>query len=183
MERATGQGRQSAQKLNTMATKIGLLSDTHGTFDDTLRIFFADVDQIWHAGDFGNIETAMAIAAFKPLTGVYGNIDGASIRISYPQWQIFDCEQCKIMMTHIGGYPKRYEYGVEPLLKKYKPQIFISGHSHILKVIYDKKNDLLHINPGAAGRSGFHNVRTAVRFIIDGTKIEELEVGEWSRGF
>ena len=166
-----------------MPVKIGLLSDTHGTLDDTLRGFFAGVDRIWHAGDFGNIATADAIASFRPLTGVYGNIDGASVRISYPQWQMFDCEGVRVMMTHIGGYPGRYEAGVEQLLRQYKPKLFISGHSHILKVIYDKKNDLLHINPGAAGHSGFHNVRTAVRLTIDGGDIKDLEVGEWDRGF
>lgn len=161
--------------------RIGLISDTHGTFDDVLQRFLADVDEIWHAGDFGNIETADAIAAFKPLRGVYGNIDGAVLRRVYPRWQQFECEQVKVVMTHIGGYPGRYYTGVADLLRTARPKIFISGHSHILKVIYDKKLDLLHLNPGAAGLSGFHRVRTALRFVIDGERIEELEVGEWER--
>ncbi len=161
--------------------RIGLISDTHGTFDDVLQRFLANVDEIWHAGDFGNIETADAIAAFKPLRGVYGNIDGAVLRRVYPRWQQFECEQVKVVMTHIGGYPGRYYTGVADLLRNARPKIFISGHSHILKVIYDKKLDLLHLNPGAAGLSGFHRVRTALRFVIDGERIEELEVGEWER--
>lgn len=161
--------------------RIGLISDTHGTFDDVLQRFLADVDEIWHAGDFGNIETADAIAAFKPLRGVYGNIDGVVLRRVYPRWQQFECEQVKVVMTHIGGYPGRYYTGVADLLRTVRPKIFISGHSHILKVIYDKKLDLLHLNPGAAGLSGFHRVRTALRFVIDGDRIEELEVGEWER--
>ena len=161
--------------------RIGLISDTHGTFDDVLQRFLADVDEIWHAGDFGNIETADAIAAFKPLRGVYGNIDGAVLRRVYPRWQQFECEQVEVVMTHIGGYPGRYYTGVADLLCNVRPKIFISGHSHILKVIYDKKLDLLHLNPGAAGLSGFHRVRTALRFVIDGERIEELEVGEWER--
>lgn len=161
--------------------RIGLISDTHGTFDDVLQRFLADVDEIWHAGDFGNIETADAIAAFKPLRGVYGNIDGAVLRRVYPRWQQFECEQVKVVMTHIGGYPGLYYTGVADLLRTVRPKIFISGHSHILKVIYDKKLDLLHLNPGAAGLSGFHRVRTALRFVIDGDRIEELEVGEWER--
>lgn len=161
--------------------RIGLISDTHGTFDDVLQRFLANVDEIWHAGDFGNIETADAIAAFKPLRGVYGNIDGAVLRRVYPRWQQFECEQVKVVMTHIGGYPGRYYTGVADLLRTVRPKIFISGHSHILKVIYDKKLDLLHLNPGAAGLSGFHRVRTALRFVIDGERIEELEVGEWER--
>lgn len=161
--------------------RIGLISDTHGTFDDVLQRFLADVDEIWHAGDFGNIETADAIAAFKPLRGVYGNIDGAVLRRVYPRWQQFECEQVKVVMTHIGGYPGRYYTGVADLLRNVRPKIFISGHSHILKVIYDKKLDLLHLNPGAAGLNGFHRVRTALRFVINGERIEELEVGEWER--
>lgn len=161
--------------------RIGLISDTHGTFDSVLQKFLADVDVIWHAGDFGNIETADAIAAFKPLRGVYGNIDGGVLRRVYPRWQQFECEQVKVVMTHIGGYPGHYYTGVAELLRNVRPKIFISGHSHILKVIYDKKLELLHLNPGAAGLSGFHHVRTALRFVIDGERIEQLEVGEWPR--
>ena len=157
--------------------RIGLLSDTHGTFDAPLRKFLAEVDEIWHAGDFGNIETADAIAAFKPLRGVYGNIDGGALRVVYPQWQQFDCEQVPVLITHIGGYPGHYQSGVETRLRALRPKIFISGHSHILKVIYDKKLDLLHLNPGAAGLSGFHQVRTALRFTVDGERIEGARGG------
>lgn len=162
--------------------RIGLLSDTHGTFDETLKKFFADVDEIWHAGDFGNIATADEIAKFKPLRGVYGNIDGGATRVVYPEWQMFMAEDVRVMMTHIGGHPNRYERGVEMKLKMHRPTIFISGHSHILKIIYDKKLSLLHLNPGAAGSSGFHHVRTALRFTVNGSKIEDMEVGEWQRG-
>lgn len=161
--------------------KIGLLSDTHGYFDDRLMRFFSDVDELWHSGDIGNIETADKIAAFKPLRAVHGNIDGANVRIVYPRTQLFACEGMKVFMTHIGGYPGKYEPGVLSELRETKPQLFISGHSHILKVIYDKKNGWLHINPGAAGISGFHQVRTAIRFTIENTEIKELEVGEWKR--
>lgn len=161
--------------------KIGLLSDTHGLFDDTLREFFADVDELWHAGDFGTREAADAMAAFKPIVGVHGNIDGGSLRVEFPKWQTISCEGVTAMMTHIGGYPGRYEPGVAEKLRESKPQIFISGHSHILKVIYDKKLDLLHMNPGAAGIYGFHMVRTAMRFIIDGENIKDLEVGQWPK--
>lgn len=163
--------------------RIGILSDTHGTFDEPLRRFFQDVDELWHAGDFGNIGTADAIAAFKPLRGVFGNIDGGPTRLAFPRWEEFECEGVRVVMTHIGGYPGRYERGVETQLKIHRPKIFVCGHSHILKVIYDKKLDLLHINPGAAGISGFHQVRTAVRLEIDGEKIENLEVGEWERRY
>lgn len=161
--------------------KIGLLSDTHGFFDDKLMRFFSDVDELWHVGDIGNIETADKIAAFKPLRGVHGNIDGANVRIVYPRTQVFTCEGMKVFMVHIGGYPGRYENGILNELKEAKPRLFISGHSHILKVVYDKKNDWLHINPGAAGASGFHQVRTAVRFTIENAEIKDLEVGEWKR--
>lgn len=162
--------------------KVGLLSDTHGFFDEKLRGFFSDVDELWHAGDIGNIETADKIAAFKPLRAVHGNIDGANVRIVHPRTQIFTCEGMKIFMIHIGGYPGRYEAGVKDELLAVRPQLFISGHSHILKVMYDKKNGWLHINPGAAGTSGFHQVRTAVRFTITDGEIKDLEVGEWKRG-
>lgn len=161
--------------------KIGILSDTHGTFDDKLRRFFDEVDQIWHAGDFGNIETADLIASFKPLIGVHGNIDGGATRLTFPRWQTIQCEGVLAMMTHIGGYPGRYEPSVEAILREKHPAIFISGHSHILKVIYDKKLDLLHINPGAGGISGFHNLRTAIRFTIDFDNISDMEIGQWEK--
>ena len=162
--------------------RIGIISDTHGTFDDTLRTFLADVDQIWHAGDFGTIGVADDIVAFKPLVGVHGNIDGGATRIVYPEGNVWECEGVRVAMTHIGGYPGRYDPKAFHLIKRSKPRLFIAGHSHILKVQYDKANDLLFINPGAAGCSGFHTVRTAVRLVIDGSDIKDLEVGEWPRG-
>lgn len=162
-------------------TRIGIISDTHGFFDDKLRGFLSEVDVIWHAGDFGNLQTADTIAAFKPLIGVYGNIDDAQVRIVYPQYQCFECEGVRVLMTHIGGYPGRYEPEARLKIDEYKPRIFISGHSHILKVMPDRRRHLLHINPGAAGINGFHHVRTAVRFVIDNGEIRDLEVGEWAR--
>ncbi len=161
--------------------KIGLLSDTHGSINPRILDFFAACDEIWHAGDIGNMETAEKLSDFKPLKAVYGNIDGQEIRISYPKYQVFNCELVKVLMTHIGGYPGHYEKEARQLIVSEKPGIFISGHSHILKVMYDKKHELLHINPGAAGNSGFHNVITCVRFIIDGKDIRDLEVFEKER--
>ncbi len=161
--------------------KIGIISDTHGCFDDTLREFLADVDEIWHAGDFGSIETADAIAAFKPLRGVHGNIDGGATRIVYPEKQVWDCEGMSVLMMHIGGHPGRYERSMYEWIRRSGANLVIAGHSHTLRVQYDKNNLLLFINPGAAGCSGFHDVRTAVRLeILDG-RVAELEVGEWPR--
>ena len=162
-------------------TRIGLLSDTHGTLNPRILDFFANCDQIWHAGDIGNMETADKLASFKPLKAVYGNIDGNEVRLSYPKNQVFMCEEVKIFITHIGGYPGRYEKDARQVIELEKPGIFISGHSHILKVIFDKKHHLLHINPGGAGNSGFHHVITCVRFVIDGKDIRELEVFEKQR--
>jgi hypothetical protein len=161
--------------------KIGLLSDTHSYIDEKIMNFFKDCDELWHAGDIGNIETADAISRIKPLKAVYGNIDGQDVRIVYPQIQSFNCESVKVLMTHIGGYPGRYEKTMKEAISKIKPNLFISGHSHILKVIYDDKNELLHINPGAAGKSGMHRVQTAIRFEIDGAEIKNLEVFEKQR--
>jgi len=160
---------------------VGLLSDTHGTFDAPLRSFFLEVDQIWHAGDFGNIETAEAIAAYKPLVGVYGNCDDHKVRLAYPYMQCFETEEVKVLILHIGGYPGRYDHTVLPLITAHRPRLFICGHSHILKVINDKTNDLLHINPGAAGNYGTHPLRTAVRFRIHSGKISDLEIWELPR--
>ena len=162
--------------------RIGIISDTHGCFDDKLREFLHNVDEIWHAGDFGSIGVADAIAAFKPLIGVYGNIDGGATRIVYPEFNVWECEGVRVMMTHIGGYPGRYDKKTYAMMKRSQPKLLIAGHSHILKVQYDKYNDLLYINPGAAGCSGFHKVRTAVRLTIDGDNILDMEVGEWNRG-
>ena len=161
--------------------KIGIISDTHTIFDSQVEQFLADVDEIWHAGDFGSIETADKIAAFKPIIGVRGNADGGATRIVYPESQVFQCEGITVAMTHIGGYHGRYSPEAYHLIKKHKPKVFITGHSHILKVQFDRDNDLLFINPGACGISGQHTVRTAIRFIVDGVNMRDLEVGEWSK--
>ena len=161
--------------------KIGLLSDTHTYLDDRVMDFFKDCDEIWHAGDIGNIETADKISKIKPFKAVYGNIDGQDVRVVYPKIQLFDCEKIKVLMTHIGGYPGKYYKDIKESISKLKPDLFISGHSHILKVMYDDRNELLHINPGAAGKSGLHKVQTAVRFVIDGKEIKDLEVFEKAR--
>jgi uncharacterized protein len=161
--------------------KIGLLSDTHGYVDDKLLKFFESCDEIWHAGDIGNMDTVRKLTNFKPFIAVYGNIDDFTIRATCPKEQQFECQGLKVLMTHIGGYPGNYAPGIPYLLNEYKPGLFISGHSHILKVIYDKKFQLLHINPGAAGNNGFHKVKTAVRFTIDQSKIANMEVWEMTR--
>lgn len=161
--------------------RIGVISDTHGTFDEVLRNFLQGVDEIWHAGDIGSPELAREIAAFKPLKAVYGNIDGGTTRYSYPPLLSFRCEEVEVMMTHIGGYPRHYAPGIAARIAERRPKLFIAGHSHILKVIYDPIYELLHLNPGAAGRYGFHKVRTALRFVIDGSDIRDMEIGEWPK--
>jgi len=161
--------------------RIGLLSDTHGFIHPRLMKFFEPVDEIWHAGDIGNIETASELAAFKPLKAVYGNIDGTDVRATYPLNQRFMCEETDVWITHIGGYPGHYERYVKPEIFTNPPKLFISGHSHILKVIFDQKQNFLHINPGAAGNKGFHKVCTAVRFTIDGRDIRDMEIWEMKR--
>ena len=158
--------------------KIGLLSDTHGFVHPKIYDFFKDCDEIWHAGDFGNLDVAYELAAFKPLKGVYGNIDGFDVRKEYHQNLVFDCEKVRVFITHIGGYPYKYDALAKTIIEKEKPRLFICGHSHILKVINDKKFRLLHINPGAAGKYGFHNVITLLRFTIDADQIKDLEIME-----
>jgi putative phosphoesterase len=158
--------------------KIGLLSDTHGFLDDKVFEHFKDCDEIWHAGDIGTVEVADRLAAFKPLRAVYGNIDGDKLRVMFKQHERWMCEGVDVWMTHIGGYPGKYAREVKPEIFMHPPKLFISGHSHILKVMYDKKLGTLHINPGAEGKYGFHNVRTLVRFEIDGNDIRNLEVIE-----
>lgn len=160
---------------------IGLISDTHGTFDDKIRSFVSPVDEVWHAGDFGTLECADAIAAFKPLKGVYGNCDDQSIRLDHPHHRLFMCGGMKVLMVHIGGYPGRYDPRARALIDELKPDIFVCGHSHILKVMNDRGRNMLVINPGAAGRFGFHAVRTALRFRIDDGRIYDMEVCEWDR--
>jgi len=157
-------------------TRIGLISDTHGYIEPKIFEFFKPVDEIWHAGDLGGIDIPERLKKFKPLRAVYGNIDGQDVRSEYPENLRFECEETDVWITHIGGYPGKYDRKVKTKLEKNPPDIFISGHSHILKVQYDKKLDLLHINPGALGNSGFHQVKTAVRFNIDGNKIKDLEI-------
>jgi putative phosphoesterase len=161
--------------------RIGLISDTHTFINPKLYDFFKDVDEIWHAGDIGNIETLNKLKEFKTVKAVYGNIDGQDIRVECPKFNVFSCEDVKVFLTHIGGYPNRYAPGIKDLLIKHKPKLFICGHSHILKVINDKKLNLLHMNPGAAGNSGLHKHITMLRFIIDGKNIKDLEVFELMR--
>lgn len=158
--------------------KIGLLSDTHHYLDDAVFSYFDTCDEVWHAGDFGTAEIIEKLQLFKPFKGVYGNIDGQDVKSLVPEVDSFSCEDVKVLMIHIGGYPGRYSPLAKKELAKYKPQLFISGHSHILKIAYDPKISCLHINPGAAGRQGWHKVRTLVRFVIDGADIKNCEVIE-----
>lgn len=161
---------------------IGLISDTHGVFSPEFRNFLEPVDQIWHAGDFGGgMDLAKEIAQFKPLLGVAGNCDNYDLRFEHPVYRFFECEGLKILMTHIGGYPGRYDARACRLIDELRPDVFVCGHSHILKVVRDSKRDMLVINPGAAGIQGFHLVRTALRFQINAGKIEKMEVFELDR--
>lgn len=161
--------------------KIGLLSDTHGSFPKQAFEFFSQCDEIWHAGDIGSALLADEINAFKPLRAVYGNIDGHEIRYTYPEINRFTIEKVNVVMIHIGGYPGRYERKAKEVILIEKPTLFISGHSHILKVVFDPVYQLLHINPGAAGNSGLHQKITLVRFEIDQDKIGNLEIFEKDR--
>ncbi len=158
--------------------KIGLISDTHGFLDDSVFKHFENCDEIWHAGDFGTLDLAEKLRAFKPLRGVYGNIDGNDIRSQYPEHLRFNCEELNVWMTHIGGYPGKYSPGIREEIYRNPPGLFISGHSHILKVIFDKKISCLHLNPGAAGKQGWQKVRTLLRFSISLEKIHNLDVIE-----
>jgi uncharacterized protein len=158
--------------------RIGLLSDTHGFFDPALKDFFGNCDEIWHAGDIGTIELADEIESFKPFRAVYGNIDGASIRMRYPLDNKFMCEGIEVWITHIGGYPGNYDRRIKEAIKITPPGLFISGHSHICKVIHDKELRVMHFNPGAAGKVGFHEMRTALKFSIDGKQFKDMELIE-----
>ena len=158
--------------------RIGILSDTHGSLDERVFEFFKDCDEVWHAGDIGSDDVLDQLENFKPLKAVYGNIDGQSIRTRVPSELFFQCEQVKVYLTHIGGYPNRYDKTAYQSLKTYRPKLFVCGHSHILKVMFDKKLNLLHINPGAEGKFGFHKKRTMVRLTIDGAEMKDLEVIE-----
>jgi len=159
--------------------KIGLISDTHSHLDPKVFEVFKDVDEIWHAGDIGNPDVAEQLKKFKPFYAVYGNIDGREIRQEYPLNLEFEREGLKILMTHIGGYPGHYEPKARRKIEEVKPDVFICGHSHILKVMRDEKyNNMLAINPGAAGIEGFHKVKTVLRFLLNKGKVENMEVVE-----
>lgn len=159
-------------------TKILLLSDTHSHFDETILKYVKQADEVWHAGDIGDLSVTDAIQKLKPLRAVYGNIDDAKARLEFPLDNRFVCEKVSVWITHIGGYPGKYNPKIKEELTANPPQLFICGHSHILKVQFDKKLNLLHMNPGAAGKSGFHKVRTMLRFVIEGEKIKDLEIIE-----
>lgn len=158
--------------------KIGLLSDTHSHYPEEIHQYFAECDELWHAGDIGSMELVQKLRAFKPLRAVWGNIDGQEIRKEFPLDLHFEVEGMKIWMTHIGGYPGKYAPRIKKQLEINGPQLFICGHSHILKVIQDKQLNLLHLNPGAAGIEGFHQIRTFMRFEINAGKMSNLEVIE-----
>lgn len=164
-------------------TKIGLISDTHGYLDDAVFKHFDNCDEIWHAGDFGSIAIAEQLAksgtgARLALKGVYGNIDGQDIRSVYPEQLVWTCEEVTVLMTHIGGYPPRYNSAIREQLLIHRPQLFICGHSHILKIMYDDKLQCLHMNPGAAGKQGWHSMRTLIRFNIEGKEMKDCNVVE-----
>ena len=161
--------------------KILLISDTHGYIDEKIIKYASKVDEIWHAGDIGNISVSDKLKKIKPLKAVYGNIDDHNIRAEFPLHNRFICEKVDVWITHIGGYPKRYNPKILEELKSNPPDLFICGHSHILKVINDKELDLLHINPGAIGKHGLHRVRTMVQFEINGRIIQNLSVIEFKR--
>ena len=158
--------------------KIGLLSDTHGFLDPDIFTYFNECNEIWHAGDIGDIKLAGELQKFKPFKAVYGNIDGKMIRRIFGKDLLFELGGLKVFITHIGGYPGRYLSRVEQILDEEKPNLYICGHSHILKIMPDKQRGLLHMNPGASGREGFHKVRTLIRFQINNAKIDQVEVIE-----
>jgi putative phosphoesterase len=167
-----------------LMTRIGLISDTHGFLDEAIFEHFKNCDEIWHAGDFGDMNVVNKLITGFPtvehtiLKGVYGNIDGQDIRALYPEQSVFMCEEVKVMMRHIGGYPPKYNSPTKKEILIHQPQLFISGHSHILKIMYDDVLQCLHINPGAAGKQGWQKVRTIIRFSIDEKEIKDCEVIE-----
>lgn len=159
--------------------KIGLLSDTHSYLDDQILRLLGDRDEIWHAGDFGTAEVSETLSKIAPIRGVYGNIDGQDVRVLHPKVNRFQVNGLHVLMTHIGGYPGKYHPDIRDEIKSDPPQLYVTGHSHILKIMPDKSlNNLLHINPGAAGKHGFHKVRTMVRFAITAGKLTDLQVIE-----
>jgi hypothetical protein len=159
-------------------TRIGLISDTHSFLDEKIFEHFQNCDEVWHGGDFGDGNLVKRLKEKKSLRGVYGNIDGQNIRSEFPEQLVFMCEDVKVMMRHIGGYPPRYNPETKKEILLHQPQLFISGHSHILKVMYDDKLQCLHMNPGAAGKHGWHKTRTVIRFVIDGKNMKDCEVIE-----
>lgn len=161
--------------------KILLLSDTHGHLDDTILKYASMADEIWHAGDIGDLRVTDELQKLKPLRAVWGNIDDAKARLEFPLHNRFVCEGVEVWITHIGGYPGKYYHGIRKEINENPPKLFICGHSHILKVMPDKKLGLIHMNPGAAGISGFHAVRTMLRFEVNAGRIENLEVIEMDR--
>ena len=158
--------------------KILLLSDSHSYIDDRILEYGKNADEIWHCGDFGNMDVIEKLEKLKPLRGVYGNIDGTEIRKIFPEVLRFKCEEVEVLMIHIGGYPGKYTPLGKKEIEEKTPKLFISGHSHILKAMYDQKNKLLHLNPGAMGKVGWHQMRTMMRFEINGDQIENLEIVE-----
>lgn len=162
-------------------TRIGVLSDTHGYLDPRVKEHFRDVDEIWHAGDIGSYEVLQALREFKPTRAVYGNMDGGDVRYSLSEFYRFRVEDVNVLMTHIGGYPRHYNPWLIPMFQKETPQLFVCGHSHILKVIYDNTWNMLTMNPGAAGLQGWQTVQTLLRFAIDKDQIKDLEVVELGR--
>lgn len=158
-----------------------MLSDTHSCIDESILKYVKQADEVWHAGDIGHLQVTDEIKKLKPLRAVYGNIDDAEARLEFPEEQVFVCEGMKVYMIHIGGYPGKYRTQVKNQLLKEKPGLYICGHSHILKIQYDPQYSVLHLNPGAAGISGFHQVRTMLRFVLDQGTIKDMELIEWPK--
>jgi putative phosphoesterase len=163
--------------------RIGVVSDTHGYLDQNILNYLSECDEVWHAGDWGTIDISDKLKALKKVRGVWGNIDGRELRISYPENNLFECEGIKVLITHIAGYPGKYTTRVKKLIQVHKPGIVVCGHSHILKVIFDIGFNHLHLNPGASGIIGFHQVRTLLRFTIDKSRPKELEIVELGKRF
>jgi uncharacterized protein len=161
--------------------RIALISDTHGVLLPSIERFIEKTDEIWHAGDIGDIALADRLREIRPLRAVFGNIDGAELRLEFPEKLLFQCNQVNVLMTHIGGYPGRYDRHILADLDQFKPDLFITGHSHILKIMPDKQRGLMHMNPGAAGNNGYHTFITAIRFVIDGKVIRDAEILEIKR--
>lgn len=159
-------------------TKIGIISDTHGFLSEEVFKYFKSCDEIWHAGDIGDISIAEKLADFKPMRGVYGNIDGNAISNAYPEQIVFQCEKIKVLIRHIGGYPPKYNKQTKMELLKHRPQLMVTGHSHIVKIMYDQALECLHINPGAAGKQGWQKKRTIVTLVIDGKDMKDCKLIE-----